>query len=43
LTNDAGSCGSGDYTLTITVAGEETIEEGTVADDEVDTFTFEVP
>lgn len=36
-------CGSGDYTLTITVAGEERTEQGSVADDEVDTFEFEVP
>jgi uncharacterized protein DUF6777 len=37
------SCGGGDYTLTMTVAGEETVETGTVADDETDTFDVEVP
>ena len=36
-------CGSGDYTLTITVAGEPRTETGTVAEDEEDRFTFEVP
>ncbi len=41
--SDGASCGSGDYTVTITVAGEETVETGTVAEDEVDTFSFEVP
>ncbi|HEY8526398.1 MAG TPA: DUF6777 domain-containing protein [Acidimicrobiales bacterium] len=41
---DGGShCGGGDYTLTIRIAGEEErIETGTVADDESDTYTFEV-
>jgi hypothetical protein len=37
------ACGSGDYTLTITVAGEERTETGTVAEDEIDTFEFAVP
>ena len=36
-------CGSGDYTLTITVAGEERVETGSVGQDEVDTFDFSVP
>ena len=42
-TVDGPECGSGDYTLTITIAGEERVEQGTVADDEVDEFEFQVP
>ena len=36
-------CGSGDYTLTITIAGEERVEQGSVADGEVQEFEFQVP
>jgi hypothetical protein len=44
LTADDGSgCGSGDYTLSITVAGDERTQTGTVAQDEEQPFTFEVP
>jgi len=43
LTDGAGaSCGSGDFTLTITVGGTETVQTGTVAQDEEVTFSFEV-
>src|SRR5262245_36036705 len=44
LTRDDGTdCGGGDFTLTITVAGEERVETGTVGQDESADFTFEVP
>ena len=42
-TVDTPECGSGAYTLTITVGGEEQPHEGTVADEEVDSYDFEVP
>lgn len=42
-TVDTQDCGSGAYTLTITVGGEEEVHEGTVADDETNEFTFAVP
>ena len=43
FTNDeGGSCGSGDYTLTIEVGGEETVYEGTVGEDETDEYSFSV-
>jgi hypothetical protein len=38
--DDGGSCGSGDYTLTIDVGGEETVHEGTVGEDETDEYSF---
>ena len=41
---DGSSCGSGDYTLTIVVAGQDAVvETGSVAENEVDTFNFTVP
>jgi hypothetical protein len=44
LTRDDGSsCGGGDFTLTITVEGEERVETGSVGQDEQQTFDFEVP
>jgi hypothetical protein len=44
LTRDDGSdCGGGDFTLTITVAGEEQVHTGTVGQDEEVEFPFEVP
>jgi hypothetical protein len=44
LTRDDGSdCGGGDFNLTITVAGQETPQSGTVGQDESAEFTFEVP
>jgi hypothetical protein len=44
LTRDDGSdCGGGDYTLTITVEGEETVETGSVGENEEMTYEFEVP
>ena len=44
LTRDDGSdCGGGDFTLTITVAGEERVETGTVGQDEAAEYTFDVP
>jgi hypothetical protein len=36
-------CGGGDFSLDITVAGEVSTETGAVAEDEVRTFTVEVP
>jgi hypothetical protein len=36
-------CGGGDFSLDITVAGEVSTETGSVAEDEVRTFTVEVP
>jgi hypothetical protein len=36
-------CGSGDFTLTITVAGEPTTHTGTVGESEEVTFDFQVP
>lgn len=36
-------CGSGDFTLDITVGGEESTETGTVGEDEEVTFDIEVP
>jgi hypothetical protein len=36
-------CGSGDFTVDMTVEGETQTETGTVAQDEDATFTFEVP
>ena len=42
-TVDGEACGSGDYTVTITVGGEPRTEEGSVGQDEIDEFTFEVP
>jgi hypothetical protein len=36
-------CGSGDFTLEMTVAGETTTESGTVGEDETQSFEFEVP
>jgi hypothetical protein len=41
--DDGSSCGGGDFTLTITVEGQERVETGTVGQDEQQTFTFEVP
>ncbi|HEX6421713.1 MAG TPA: DUF6777 domain-containing protein [Acidimicrobiales bacterium] len=41
--DDGSDCGSGEYTLDITVAGEGRRETGAVAQDEVQTYTFEVP
>jgi hypothetical protein len=41
--DDGSSCGSGDYTLTITVAGEERVETGGVGQDETQSFTVDVP
>jgi hypothetical protein len=44
LTRDDGSdCGGGDFTLTITIAGQERVETGTVGQDEAAEYTFEVP
>jgi hypothetical protein len=43
VADDGSSCGSGDYTLTMTVAGDETVETGTVAEDEEKSYTIEVP
>jgi hypothetical protein len=40
---DGTSCGSGDYTLTIKVAGDERTESGTVAEGEEVFYTFDVP
>lgn len=40
---DGTSCGGGDYTLTISVDGDERVETGSVVQDEEDTYTFEVP
>lgn len=37
------SCGSGDYTLTITIGDEERVETGTVAEGDSDEYTFDVP
>jgi hypothetical protein len=43
LTNaDGASCGGGDFTLTITVQGEERVETGSVGQDQEQTYTFEV-
>lgn len=36
-------CGSGDYTLDITVAGDTRTETGSVGQDGEDTYTFQVP
>ena len=41
--SNGGSCGSGDYTLEITTAGDTQTQTGTVGQDEVDEYTFEVP
>lgn len=41
--DDGSSCGGGDYTLTITVEGEETVETGSVGQDGEMTYEFEVP
>jgi len=43
LTRDDGTdCGGGDFTLTITVAGQERVETGTVGEEESVDFTFDV-
>ena len=40
--DDGTDCGGGDFTLTITIAGEERTETGTVAEDESVEFEFQV-
>jgi hypothetical protein len=43
LTRDDGSdCGGGDFTLTITIAGEERVETGTVGEEESVEYEFQV-
>jgi Domain of unknown function (DUF6777) len=44
LTDSSGtSCGSGDYTLDITTEGETETHTGTVVQDEVQEYTFDIP
>ncbi|HET6953299.1 MAG TPA: DUF6777 domain-containing protein [Acidimicrobiales bacterium] len=41
--DDGTSCGGGDFTVTITVAGQEQVNQGTVDQDGVAEFSFDVP